>query len=283
MPVWSIASRVSVAVRLLAAVLLLVACAAAPAAAEGDQIFDLGQKASLPNDMTWRDMMHLVFPDLRQEPWKDGRTGDFIHGDVSIRPVDKEAFEDDCPKEPLRIEYIEIARVEISGKMREIVGTTTDGDACFGVLALFDGGADTKLLDAVNIKQDANYGFGNGFARRLGPDGQLIVADSFHTTTSSSPDNDVLVLATVDKLSLIGNVDAQSEVDCDHHRTIAENPYVVVTPDYGAFDRIAGYVKRTVQPVANDCRTPTRNPAVTITHTEWRWDAAKKTYRRVSP
>jgi hypothetical protein len=266
-------------VRLLAAVLLLVACAVSPAAAEHDEVFDLGQKAGLPNDMTWRDMIRLIFPDLRQEPGKDGKTGDFIHGDVSIRSIDKEAFEDDCPKEPLQIEYIETARVEISRKMREIIGITTAGDACFGVVALFDGGADTKLLDAVNIQQDANYAFGDHFIRPLGADGQIVVADSFHTTTSSSPDNYVLVLATVDKLSLIGNVDARSERDCDHHRSTGEVPYVVVTPDYGAFDRITGYIKSTVQPVADDCRTPTGKPKVTITRTDWRWDAAKKTYR----
>lgn len=268
----------------LAAVLFLTTLAAAPdASAEGGQVFDLGEKASLPNDKTWRDVVRLVFPDLRQEPREDGRIGDFIHGDVSIRPIDKEAFEDDCPKEPLRIEYIETARVQISGKTREIVAITTDGDACFGALALFDGGADTKLLDVVNIQQDRNYGFGDQFVRSLGRDGQLIVADSFHTTTSSSPDNYVLVLATADKLSLIGNVDARSEFDCDHRRAIAENPYVVVTPDYGAFDRITGYIKRIVQPVADDCRTATRKPTVTITRTDWRWDLARKAYRSGSP
>lgn len=268
---------------LCAAALLLTALASWAAAAEDNQVFDLGQKATLPNDMTWRDVMRLVFPDLRQEPSKDGRIGDFIHGQVSLRPIDKQAFEEDCPKEPLRIEYIETARVEISGKMRVLVGITTEGDACFGAVALFDGGADTKLLDVVNIQQDQNYGYGNGFARSLGPGGQLIVADSFHTTTSSSPENYVLVLATADKLSLIGNVDAQSEIDCDHHRTIAENPYVVVTPDYGAFDRITGYIKRIVQPVGDDCRTPTRSPTVTISRADWRWDPAKKAYRRASP
>jgi hypothetical protein len=264
---------------LLAAALLSTALAASPAWAEGDQIFDLGQKATLPNDMTWRDVLRLVFPDLRQEPREDGKTGDFIHGDVSLRPIGKQAFNDDCEVDPLRIEYIETARVEISGKMRVIVGITTEGDACFGALALFDGGKDTKLLDAVNIQQDQNYGYGNGFARSLGPDGELIVADSFHTTTSSSPDNYVLVLVTADKLSLVGNVDARSEWDCDDHRSIAENPYVVVTPDYGAFDRITGYIKRTVQPVGDDCRTPTGNPKVTITRTDWRWDPVKKAYR----
>lgn len=224
----------------LAGILPAILTATSPALA--DQVFDLGQKASLPNDMTWRDVVRLVFPDLRQEPRKDdGRIGDFIYGDISLRPIGKYAFEDDCQKEPLRIEYIETARVELSGKMREIVAITTDGDACcFGALALFDGGRDAKLLDVVNIQQDQNYGFGNGFARRLGPDGRLVVADSFHTTTSSSPDNYVLVLATIDKLTRIGNVDARGEVDCDHHRTIAENPYVVVTPDYGAFDRVTG-------------------------------------------
>lgn len=259
--------------------LLGVMLLASPAVA--DQVFDLGQKAELPNDKTWRDVLRLVFPDLRQEPRKDGRIGDFIHGNVSIRPIDKEAFEDDCPKEPLRIEYIETARVELSGKMREIVGITTDGDECFGMLALFDGGTNTKLLDAVNIQQDAHYEFGDQFARPLGPDGQLVVADSFHITTSDSPVNNVLVLVTADKLSLIGNVDAQSERDCE--RQITEDPYVVITPDYGRFDRITGYIKRSVQPLAGDCSTPQGNPAVTITRTDWRWNAAAKAYKRGSP
>ena len=170
--------------------------------------------------------------------------------------------------------------------MRLIVGVTTDGDACFGALALFSGQEDAKLLDAVNIQQDQNYGYGDQrdrLARSLGAGAQLVVADSFHTTTSSSPDNYVLVLVTVDKLSLIGNVDAHSEVDCDHHRTIGENPYVVATPDYGPYDRISGYIKRVVETVGDDCRTPTRKPIVTITRVDWRWDDTKKAYRRAGP
>ena len=272
-------------IRVALFVALLVALAPLPATAEDDQVFDLGTKAAVPNDMTWRDVMRLVFPDLRQEPRKDadGKIGDFIHGDVTLRPIGKYAFNDDCEVEGLRIEYLDTARVEISGKMRVIVGVTTEDDACYGALALFDGGHETKLLDVVNIQQDANYGYGSDFVRRLGPDGQLIAADSFHTTTSSSPDNYVLVLATADKLTLIGNVDAQSEVDCNGHRTIAETPYVVITPDYGAFDRITGYVKRTVQPVGEDCRTPTRKPTVAITRTDWRWDATRKAYRSTGP
>jgi hypothetical protein len=246
-------------VRLPAAAVLLVALAATPAAA--DRIYDLGTEAPVPGHKTWRDLLGQLFPDLRQEPRKDGKTGDCSGGD------------------PLEIEYLEYAYAEISKKERLMVGVTTDHDACFGAVALIDGW-DGKLLDAVNIQQDQNYGYGDHFVRSLGRDGQLVVADSFHTTTSNSPENYVLVLATVDKLSLIGNVEAQSEWDCEHHRGIGEQPYVVVTPDYGPFDRITGYIKRTVQPVAADCRTATGKPAVTITRTDWRWDAARKAYRR---
>lgn len=267
----------------LAALALAVALVAAPVSAE--QVYDLGTKAPVPGDKNWRDVLAPLFPDLRQEPRDDGRTGDFIHGKVDIRPIDKDAFEDDCPKEPLRIEYLEYEDVRIDDKSRLIVGVTTDHDACFGALALFDGSGqgDAKLLDVVNIQEDANYGFGDHFVRSLGAGAQLVVADSFHTTTSSSPDNYVLVLATADRLSLIGNVDAQSEWDCDHHRSIGESPYVATAPDYGPFDRITGYIKRTVQPLGGDCRTPAGNPKVTITRVDWRWDAARKAYRRRSP
>jgi hypothetical protein len=57
----------------------------------------------------------------------------------------------------------------------------------------------------------------------------------------------------------------------------------VVWPDYGPFDRITGYIKRTALHLASDCKTPQGNPVVTITRTDWRWDAAKKTYRRAGP
>jgi hypothetical protein len=260
---------------------LLVALAAAPAAAEDRQVFDLDTKAPVPGDKTWPDLLKQIFPDLRQEAGKDVKIGYVVGGQTKLRPIDKDAF-DDCSDESPRIEYLEYAEAQIGGRPRLIVGITTEGDACFGALALFDSRGDIKLLDAVNIQQDMNYGYGDQgdrFVRQLGPDGQLVVADSFHTTTSTSPDNYVLVLATADKLSLIGNVNAQSAFDCDHHRSVAENPYVVVTPDYGSFDRITGYIKRTVQPVADDCRTPTGKPAVTITRTDWRWDTAKKAYR----
>ena len=270
---------------------LLALLIAAPVVtrAEGGTVYDFGDKAPVPGNKTWRDLLGQLFTDLRQEPRKDGRMGDFIHGKVDIRPIGKEPFEDECSVDPLEIEYIETATVEISGKMRVIVGVTTDGDACFGALALFDGtsASDAKLLDAVNIQQDQNYGFGSAresdFASPLGPDARLVVADSFHTTTSSSPDNDVLVLATADKLTLIGNVDAHSEFDCDHHRSLAEDPYIAVTPDFGPFDRITGYIKRVVETVGDDCRTPTRKPIVTITRIDWRWDDTKKAYRRAGP
>jgi len=261
---------------------LAVALAAAPAAAE-EPVYDLGTKAPVPGGKTWRDLLGQIFPGLTQEPGANGRTSDFIHGKIDLRPIDKEAFGGDCQDQPLRIEYVEFAQMEIAGHMRLIVGITTDGDACFGALALFEGTGDSKLLDVVNIQQDANYVFGPNFVRPLGLNAQLVVVDSFHTTTSVSPDNDVLVLATEDKLSFIGNVDGQSERDCDRHRAIAEDPYVVTWPDYGPFDRITGYIKRSVQRVADDCRTPQGNPAVTITRTDWRWSAAGKTYRRVSP
>lgn len=268
---------------LLLAALLITALAASAAAAEHGQVFDLGDKAPVPGNKLWRDLLGQLFPDLRQEPWKDGRTADFIDRQIDIRAIDKQSFEDDCPDKPLRIEYLDYAAVQIDNKSHLIVGITTDLDACFGALALFSGEGDAKLLDAVNIQQDANYLFGNNFVRSLGAGAQLVVADSFHTTTSSSPDNYVLVLATADKLSLIDNVDGQSEWDCDHHRSIAEEPYVAIAPDYGAYDRITGYIKRIVQPLGQDCRTHGGDPKITITRTDWRWDAAKKAYRRASP
>lgn len=268
---------------LFAAVLLLAALAAPAVAAEHGQVYDLSQKAPVPGNKTWHDLLGQLFTDLRQEPWEDGKTGTFIHGKVDIRPIDKDAFESDCPNEAMRIEYLDYAAVQIDDKSHLIVGITTDRDACFGALALFSGEGDAKLLDAVNIQQDANYVFGDNFVRSLGGGAQLVVADSFHTTTSSSPDNYVLVLVTADRLSLIGNVDAQSEWDCDHHRSIGETPYVATAPDYGPFDRITGYIKRTVQPLEADCRTNAGNPKVTISRVDWRWNAARKTYGRASP
>lgn len=259
---------------LVAAALVLMT-----ASASAETVFDLGAKAPVTNGKIWRDLLSAIFPDLRQETVKDGKIGDFIHGKVELRPIDKEAFSDDCADDAPRIEYINFARVEIAGQMRVIVGVTTEHDACFGALALFEGTGD-RLIDAVNIQQDANYGFGPNFVRLLGREGQLVVADSFHTTTSNAPDNYVLVLATADKLSLIGNVDAQSQRDC--HREIAENPYVVITPDYSPFDRITGYIKRSVQRLAPDCETHQGNPVVTITRTDWRWNAAKRAYTKVS-
>jgi hypothetical protein len=257
---------------------LAIALAAAPAAA--DQVFDLSTKAPVPGDKTWRYLLSQIFPDLRQEPGKDGKIGDFFHGKVNLRPIDKEAFGGECA-DPGEIEYIDFAQVEIGERIRLIVGVTTE-DPCFGALALFSGEGEAKLLDVVDLQQDASYGFGANFVRSLGTDGQLVIADSMHTNTSMSPDNDVLVLATQDKLSLIGNVDAQSERDCDGHRVIGEDGYITVWPDYGPFDRITGYVKRRVQRVADDCQTPRGNPAVTISRIDWRWDVARKAYRKVN-
>jgi hypothetical protein len=267
-------------IRLLALVLLAV-LTASPASAGQGQVFDLGEKAPVPGNKTWRELLVPLFPDLRQEPQKDGRTGDFIYGKVDLRPIDKDAFRDDC-EGPSRIEYLDYADISIPDQARLIVGVTTE-DPCFGALALFDAKGDNKLLDAVDIQQDMTYVFGRGFVRSLGVDAHLVVADSLHTNTSVSADNNVLVLATADKLSFIGNVKAESQGDCDHHREISEDGYVTIVPDYGPFDRITGYVKRSVQRVGDDCRTPIGSPVVTITRTDWRWDAAKKAYRKGSP
>jgi hypothetical protein len=152
----------------LAPLVLALALAASPAAA--DSVYDLGTKAPVPHDKIWRDLVRQIFPDLTQGPGPGGRTSDFIHGKIDLRPIDKEAFGGDCP-EPPRIEYLEFAEVEIARKMRLIVGITTDGDACVGALALFEGAGESKLLDVVNIQQDANYAFGRDFVRSLGADG----------------------------------------------------------------------------------------------------------------
>ena len=266
----------------LAAVLAwaAVTLVAAPAAAE--RVYDLGSEAPVAGHKTWHDLLTQLFSDLRQEPQKDGKMGSVIHGNVDLRPIDKDGYGDCGAGGPLQIEYLEYAYAEISGKARLIVGITTDHGACFGALALFDA-LEVKLLDTANIQQDTHYTYGPDFARRLGVDGQLVVADSFHLNSDGSFNNLVLVLVTADKLSLIDNVNADSEWDCDHHRRIAEEPYVVVTPDYGRFDRITGYIKRTVEPVGGDCRTPTGNPKVTISRTDWRWDAVRKAYGKVSP
>jgi hypothetical protein len=210
---------------------LATALAVAPAAAE--QVFDLGTQAPVPGNKTWRDLLAQLFPDLRQERLKDGGIGDFIHGKVDIRPIDKEAFEDYCSDEPLRIKYINYEQVEIDEQMRLIVAITTDGDQCFGALALFSNQLEGRLLDVVNIQQDAHYGYNDDFVRSLGPHARLVIAISFHLTTGGSPTNYVLVLATRDRLSFVGNVAAESEWDCEHHRGIAEQPYVAVAPDYG--------------------------------------------------
>jgi hypothetical protein len=72
---------------------------------------------------------------------------------------------------------------------------------------------------------------------------------------------------------------AQSERDC--HRVIAEDGYIAIAPDYGPFDRITGYIKRSVRRLAADCETQQGREAVTITHTDWRWSAARHTYTQV--
>jgi hypothetical protein len=120
-----------------AAALLLAAVLAAPTSASAEPVYDLGAKAPVPGDKAWRDLVRQIFPDLRQEPGPDGNTADFIHGKVELRPIDKGAFDGDCPDTPLRIEYLDYAQVQIGQRTRLIVGVTTEGDACFGALALF--------------------------------------------------------------------------------------------------------------------------------------------------
>ena len=76
---------------------LLALLSAAPvvARAEGGAVYNLGDKAPVPGNKTWRDLLGQLFTDLRQQPMKDGgRMADFIHGKVDIRPIDKDSFED---------------------------------------------------------------------------------------------------------------------------------------------------------------------------------------------
>jgi hypothetical protein len=267
----------------LAVLALAVALTAAPAAAMDIQVFDLDTKAPVMAGKTWAELLRQVFPDLRQETEKDGTIGYAVGEQNNLRPIHKDTWNDACPEPSPKIDHIEYADVEISGHPRVIVGVTTEADACFGALALFDATGEAKLLDVANIQQDMHYAYGPDFARRLGADGQLVVTGSFHLNSDGAFDDELLVLANADKFSLIGDIEADSEWDCEHHRRISEDPYVMITPDYGALDRITGYVKHAVQPVGEDCRAPAGNPKVTITRTDWRWDAARKAYRKVTP
>jgi hypothetical protein len=77
---------------------------------------------------------------------------------------------------------------------------------------------------------------------------------------------------------LIDNVVARSE--WDWHRVVAEDGYIAVAPDYWPFARMTGYIKRSVRRLA-DCETQQGKEAVTITHTDWRWNAARHAYTKV--
>ena len=56
---------------------------------------------------------------------------------------------------------------------------------------------------------------------------------------------------------------------------------MAIMPDYGPFARITGYIKRSARRLADDCQTQQGREAVTITHTDWRWNAARRAYTKV--
>jgi hypothetical protein len=259
-------------IRLIAA-MLAVALSTLPAVAETVDDFS----ASVPGvpGKTWIDLLRQVFPDIALGPKHEA----VVRGDIALRPIEQDGvFTDECPDE-LKLSALEVSEARIAEKRRLIVGIATEGDVCAAPLALFEGNGEGKLLDAVNVKQDKNYSFGRDFTRALGPDGQLAVVTSFHINAGEGYDIETLILATADKLSSIGSVFAKSEMDC--RRSVSQEATVSIAPDYGAFARIAGYVKTATRRLASDCQTPQGKEMIAIARTDWRWNAARRAYTRV--
>ena len=258
----------------LVALVLALALAALPASAETVDDFT----ASVPSvaGKTWIDLLRQVFPDIAVDP----KNGAIVHGDIDLRSIEKDgAFTDECPDQ-LQLRSLEVAEATVSGKRRLIVGVATDGDTCAAPVALFEASGEGKLLDAANVKQDKNYSFGHDFVRPLGADGQLVTVTNFHTNAGEGYDTETLILATVDKLSPIGSVFAKSEIEC--RRAVTQEATVAIAPDYGPFARIAGYIKTATRRLAADCQTPQGKEIIAIARTEWRWNAARRAYTKVS-
>jgi len=257
----------------LAALLLALALGALPALAETVEDFS----AFVPGvpGKNWVDLLRQVFPEIALGPKNEA----IVRSDIDLRSIEKDgAFGDECPDE-LTLRSVQVADARIAGKRRLIVGVATDGDTCVAPLALFEGDGEGKLLDAANVKQDKNYGFGRDFVRPLGPDGQLVTVTNFHTNAGEGYDTESLILATADKLLPIGSVFAKNEIDC--HRSVSQEGTIGVAPDYGPFARILGYVKTTTRRIASDCQTPQGKEIIAIARTEWRWNAGRHAYTKV--
>jgi hypothetical protein len=222
---------------------------------------------------TWLDLLRQLFPDVVAASASGiAATATKMTPLRSIGSAD-----DDWVRCGDRIEFrtLDVRPVRLADRSYRIV-TVAIPDDCAAPLALFD---DTgKLVDAVNVKGDQHVSFSGSYIRELGPSGALVIVSNWHDNTSRSYDGTMLILARAEGLSSIGDVLALGSRDCAQGTSMAEETRVRVAQGDAPFARIDVVVTRSVQKLAEDCKTGRGQPVIATFTGSWSWDAGKSAY-----
>jgi hypothetical protein len=221
----------------------------------------------------WLDLLRQLFPDIAAtSTFGTAATAAEMTPLRSIGSAD-----DDWVQCGDHIEFskLDARPVQLAGR-RHLIVTLTIPDDCAGPLALLD--ETGKLVDAVNVKGDQHVSFGADYVRKLGAGGALVIASNWHDNTSRSFDGTMLVLARPEGLSSIGDVQAIGSRDCEQRMSVGEQTAVRVTPDGAPFARIDVEVRRTVETLAEDCKTRRGRSMIATFGGSWRWNVAKRAY-----
>ena len=248
-----------------------VACAASTAAPAPIADFT----AAVPDmpGKIWLDLLRQLFPDIAAtSTFGTAATAAQMTPLRSIGSAD-----DDWVQCGDHIEFrkLDARPVQLAGQ-RHLIVTLAIPDDCVGPLALFD--ETGKLVDAVNVKGDQHVSFGADYVRKLGAGGALVIASNWHDNTSRSFDGTMLVLARPEGLSSIGDVQAIGSRDCEQRKSVGEEAAVRVTPDGAPFARIDVEVRRTIDTLAEDCKTRRGRSMIATFGGSWRWNIAKRAY-----
>jgi hypothetical protein len=261
------------AARLLALLLGLLLCGAAPAAEAPKGPPPIDDFTAAVPDMpgtTWLDLLRPLFPGIAEATTMSAAAT--ATGMIDLRSIG--AGDDSWAQCGDKIELRSLdARPIQLGDKRRLVVTVSFADDCTGLLALFD--AAGKLIDAVNVKGDQHVSFGDDYVRPLGAAGALVIASNWHDNSNQSYDIATLVLAKPDGFTSIGDVLAFGSRSCRDRFT---EETVIRTAPAAPMARIDALVKRREQKFAADCDTKRGPETVRVFTGNWRWNAAKSAY-----
>ncbi len=266
--------------RALVFLLLLLA----PAVARADDGDDFDTTVDPASKVTYSDLLRIVFPEARKDP----ETGATVYGTTAI-PV-RELTPGDEPDEPEDVVDIGacigqrvpdgpafrfVLYVEIKGPD---VNQTAPTDHEGALVAVFDDGPGTKLLDLVEVQEDRFVDFGwGGPLGRVGPRTRAFTVYCSHHNSSQGYESQSVLYVHDGRLKRAASVYLLSWRTCSDEVTEAMTMRLRARRGSPLSDVVVT-VKVTRRRLRSDCDTQRGRPTVRRYTETYRWNAAKREY-----